>query len=65
MSINQYIYVDLIQLIELINKLKKQGHNPDKLKITLWHGVYRVEILENDEQLTEMDTKYVEQEWEG
>ena len=65
MSIYQYIYVDLIQLIELINKLKKQGYNPEKLKITIWHGVWRVEILENNEQISEMDTKYVEQEWAG
>lgn len=63
MSINQYIHVNLIQLMELLDKLKKQGHHPDKLKITLWHGVYRVEILENNEQISEMNKEYVENEW--
>jgi hypothetical protein len=64
MGNNEYIYVNLVELMKVIDKLKKQGLNPEMLKITLWHGVWRVEILENGEEIGEMDRKFVEQDWQ-
>ena len=65
MGNNQYVFIDLIQLMKSLDELKKQGCNPDKLKITIWHGVYRIEILENDVRISEMDAKYADTEWAG
>ncbi len=61
---DEYIYVNLIPLIKIIDDLKSKGYNPDKLKISIWHGVYMVQITQDGQHLEYMNRHEVKQEWE-